>query len=271
MAGSAGPTPPLVVWVTGAARGIGRSMAVQAATGGARVFLTDIDERQVNEAAEAITGRGLQAGALPCDVTDERGVGSVVSRIAQQAGRLDVVINNAGLVQVDEILDLAPQTWRRVFDVNVHGTFLTGQTSARQMIRQEPHPATQRRGLILNVGSAAAEAGRPRLAAYGASKAAVRHLTMNLADALRDQLVACALLYPGMVVDGMYHQILAAEAAMDGRGLDELTAERARSAPSGGYQSPDDIGTMVARFIATPGMSISRQVLWTAPHSDLLR
>ncbi len=258
-----------VVWVSGGAQGIGKSIAGDLLRSGHRIWITDIDAERAREAADDLGVRDAASeriSAFGCDVTRESDVIDAAARIAEESGRLDVLINAAGLIQVDDILEMPYDTWKRVMTVNVDGTVLTNRAAAGRMRAQPVDEATGRRGLIVNIGSAAAEGPRPRLSAYGASKAAVKHWSASLAEALRPDAVAVAVLYPGMVVDGMYRTILEREAAMDGRSYDELSAERAASVPSGRYQRPDELGAFVEHLLVTPGMAASGRVVWTAPH-----
>lgn len=255
-----------VVWLSGAAQGIGRSVAGHLAAQGHTIWLSDINEEAVSRAADEIQQTGGRAVGFRCDVTDETDVKRAAQRIVDGAGRIDVLINSAGLVHVDPILELPYATWKRVMAVNTDGTMLAGTAAARQMIKQEEHSSSGRRGMILNVGSPVAEWGRPRFAAYGASKAAVKHWTMSLAEAMIPEQIAVTLLYPGMVLDGMYKTIIAQEAALDGTNPEELAAARASGAPSGRYQEPEELGPFVQHLISTPGMSAAGQVVWTAPY-----
>jgi NAD(P)-dependent dehydrogenase (short-subunit alcohol dehydrogenase family) len=213
--------------VTGAAGGIGSEIVRAYLSTGASVVAADI---QVDALADRLGDLSIaDAGRLdpqPVDVTDPDSVHQLAAHTASKHGRVDLVVNNAGIVHVDPLLDLPFQTWQKVFAVNVHGAFLLTQAAARKMVHQEPHAHLGRRGMFINVSSGAAGAGRPMLAAYGASKAALNHLTRSSAAALGDQLVASCALYPGNVKEGMWSYLGGLIADAEGRTADDVEAER---------------------------------------------
>ncbi|WP_374113605.1 SDR family NAD(P)-dependent oxidoreductase [Microbacterium sp. zg.B48] len=251
------------VWVTGAGGGIGRAVARHLLSRGHRIFLTDLDERQVVETARSWGSERVSGFA--CDVADPVACEDAVRHIVSEAGTLDVLFHSAATMRVHDVLDDSPDIWRSILRVNVEGTAIAGIAAARQMRGQKMHDLFQRRGLIINVGSPADLWPRPRYAAYGASKAAVRHWTMSLAAALEPHAVSVALLYPGAVLDGMYRQIVEGEAALEGRNIEEIVIERAAQVPQGRYQNPEDIGPFVSDLIDHAGLRAAGKAVWTSP------
>jgi NAD(P)-dependent dehydrogenase (short-subunit alcohol dehydrogenase family) len=203
-----------------------------------------------------------------CDVTDPGLVDATVSQVFADAGRVDVLVNVAGIVHVDDLLDLTFETWRRVMSVNADGTFLMGQATARAMVRQPPSALLERRGLIVNISSAAAEVGRPTRAAYAASKAVVKHLTMTQALALKDHAIAACVVYPGEVIEGMLRSIFADIAEATGRSVEDVIDEAQRDQPTGQFQSAGQVGQRVAFLASSPGMRFTGTVLWCDSHID---
>jgi NAD(P)-dependent dehydrogenase (short-subunit alcohol dehydrogenase family) len=164
------------VLVTGAARGLGRAMAEGLAAGGAAVVLVDRDDPGIRSLAESLSAEGRQALAVAGDVTDAALAAMAVRRAVERFGRLDGLVNNAGINQVapSEQADLA--IWRRVLDVNLFGSFVMCQAAARQMLAQG-------QGSIVNIASIHGHVG-PALhpaSAYAASKAGLLGLTRALA------------------------------------------------------------------------------------------
>ncbi len=153
--------------VTGAAHGIGRACAELLTASGARVIAVDIAfEREGDEG-------GIRR--IPCNVSDEPQVTRLFSELAREFGPVDILVNCAGVLeQVQRSVDKDLDDWDRVFAVNVRGTFLCSKEAGRQMVRQ-------RKGAIVNIGSAAGQAAIAGSNAYGPSKAAVAHLTRSLA------------------------------------------------------------------------------------------
>lgn len=248
--------------VTGAAGGLGRAIAGALADAGFAVYLTDIADEPLKAATSSIAARGGAAHSYTCDIADPDSVDSAIDSIYKAAGSVDVVVNNAGTTHVDELLDLTFETWRRVLAVNADGVFLVGQAVARRMVEQDINPHTGRRGMIINVGSVAGEVGRPPRAAYGASKALVKHLTMTQALALAENLVAACLLVPGEVMDGMLSRIYDETARAAGRNVADVVREAESKLPRGVFQTAEEIGSRVEFLATSAGMEFNGTTLW---------
>ena len=164
-----------VVVITGGARGIGFAAATLFAKEGAHVVLNDLDTGAVDAAVarlEAIGGRVL---GVVCDVSDHAQVRKAVEKVMNETGRIDVLVNNAGIIGRAETVNLKPETWSRVLAVNLNGVFFWSQAvAAASMI-------PRRSGAIVNVASLAGLAGIPNGASYVASKHGVVGLTKALA------------------------------------------------------------------------------------------
>jgi NAD(P)-dependent dehydrogenase (short-subunit alcohol dehydrogenase family) len=261
-------TPRPVALVTGAGGAIGRATAAELAASGFDVCVTDLDRSDLAPAQAAVEAAGGSCRPYVCDVTDPGLVDATVSQVFADAGRVDVLVNVAGIVHVDDLLDLTFETWRRVMSVNADGTFLMGQATARAMVRQPPSALLERRGLIVNISSAAAEVGRPTRAAYAASKAVVKHLTMTQALALKDHAIAACVVYPGEVIEGMLRSIFADIAEATGRSVEDVIDEAQRDQPTGQFQSAGQVGQRVAFLASSPGMRFTGTVLWCDSHID---
>ena len=164
------------VLVTGAARGLGRAMAEGLAAGGAAVVLVDRDDPGIRSLAEGLSAEGRQALAVAGDVTDAALAAMAVRRAVERFGRLDGLVNNAGINQVAPSAEADLATWRRVLEVNLFGSFVMCQAAARHMLAQG-------RGSIVNIASIHGHVG-PALhpaSAYAASKAGLVGLTRALA------------------------------------------------------------------------------------------
>jgi NAD(P)-dependent dehydrogenase (short-subunit alcohol dehydrogenase family) len=261
-------TPRPVGLVTGAGGAIGRATAAELAAAGFDVCVTDLDRPALAPAQAAVEAAGGNCRPYVCDVTDPGLVDATVARVFAEAGRVDVLVNSAGVVHVDGLLDLTFETWRRVMSVNADGTFLMGQATARAMVKQPPSALLGRRGMIVNISSAAAEVGRPTRAAYAASKAVVKHLTMTQALALKDHAIAACVVYPGEVIEGMLRRIFVDIAGATGRSVEEVTGEAERDQPTGQFQSASQVGQRVAFLAGSAGMRFTGTVLWCDSHID---
>lgn len=241
------------ILLTGGAGGIGAACARALLAAGATVVLCDRDAERLARVAEELAAIG-DVDPYVLDVTSADAVQSVVTDIRRNHRRIDVLVNNAGVMDAEPLLDHSLETWRRVFAVNVEGALLMSQAVAPLMTDQSERPDWARRGLLVNVSSRSAEVGRPFSAAYGASKAALNHLTTSLSATLNPSQVACAVIYPGDVKEGMLGATLPALAAAQGRDVQELNAERV-------FQAPEEYAAILRDLIATPGMVLDGHVV----------
>jgi len=265
---SGAQTPRPVAFVTGAGGAIGRATAVELAAAGFDVCVADLDRSDLAPAQAAVESAGGNCRPYVCDVTDPGLVDATVAQVFADAGRVDVLVNCAGIVHGDDLLDPTFETWRRVMSVNADGTFLMGQATARAMVKQPPSARLGRRGMIVNISSAAAEVGRPTRAAYAASKAVVKHLTMTQALALKDHEIAACAVYPGEVIEGMLRSIFVDIAQATGRSVEEVIDEAKRDQPTGRFQGAGQVGQRVAFLASSAGMRFTGTVLWCDSHID---
>jgi NAD(P)-dependent dehydrogenase (short-subunit alcohol dehydrogenase family) len=159
--------------VTGAGRGIGRSTALELAKAGARVTLVARTERELDDVAAEISARGGAAGVIPADVADVEAVGRAVEQ-ARREQELDICVNSAGTNRPKPTVDVRPEDYEAIMDVNVRGTFLVCQSVGAAMI------AAGTPGRIVNISSQMGTVGYPGRAVYCASKHAVNGLTKAL-------------------------------------------------------------------------------------------
>src|SRR5581483_2460597 len=175
----------LVTLITGAGRGIGRAMALRYAAEGATVVVTDIDEDGVRTVAEEARAAGAAAvDAFRTDVGEVAQSRTMIERVTQRFGRLDVLVNNAGVVRVRPLLEVTEEDWDFINEINARGLFFALQAGARRMIEQPPLAQGRPRGKIINIASIAGRSGRPMFAAYAASKAAAISITQSAAMGL---------------------------------------------------------------------------------------
>ena len=163
-----------VALVTGAGRGLGLGMALALAHAGANIALAARTKRELEEAAELVQGVGAQSLILPTDVSDVAAVEATVNAAADHYGRLDILVNAAGINIRQPVDSFTEADWDHLMAVNLKGAFFASREAARRM-RQ------QRKGKIINVGSVAFEIIVPNIALYAISKGGMRQMTRSLA------------------------------------------------------------------------------------------
>lgn len=191
-----------VVLVTGASSGIGRACSEGFAAAGARVFNADLHP-------PAQTAAAVPCESVHCDVASEESVAAAVAHVAQAAGRIDVLVHCAGVLEdIRRTVDQELAEWERVISVNLKGTYLCAREVGRVMTRQ-------RSGTIITIGSAAAMVGLAGSTAYAPGKAAVSTMTRNLASEWARHNVRVNCIAPGYIATPMSHALF--EAAPGGR------------------------------------------------------
>jgi NAD(P)-dependent dehydrogenase (short-subunit alcohol dehydrogenase family) len=225
-----------VAVVTGGGAGIGRATAERLAEAGADVAILDAEAARAEAAAGAVRERGRRVLALAVDVSDEAAVDAAVARVVDTFGRLDVLVNNAGIYPVSPIAEMPVAEWDRVLGVNLRGAFLGLRAAARAM------RTAGTGGSIVNVSSI--ESMHPSLvgmAHYGASKAGLNQLTKSAAlEFAKDAIRVNAICPGGTLTDGT------AAAMFDG-----LRTQLEARIPLGRVASADEIASVIL-FLAGP-------------------
>ncbi len=192
-----------VAVITGAARGIGLEIARQFVAQGTRVALLDIEAELLCEAVQAEGWSASQALALPCDVAFEDQVQFAVAQAVQSFGRIDHLVNNAGVAVFKPLLAHTASEWQRVIDVNLTGPFLCTQVCAPHMLRNDGNASGQEKGSVVNIASISGLRASSLRVAYGTSKAALIHLTKQQALELGNAGIRCNAVAPGPVETAM--------------------------------------------------------------------
>jgi galactitol 2-dehydrogenase len=253
----------VVAIVTGGGGGIGEAISRRLAAAHANVVVADICEGRATRTAEGI---GSAAIAMVMDVADPAQAERVVGETVAKHGRVDLVVNNAGTIAVESLEQTSVETWRRIFAVNVEGPLSMMQAASAVMLRQRPAERTGCRGKFISISSEAAEHGRKLVPAYGASKAALNHLSRSAAITWGDQGICTTIIYPGDVEGAMWPGVGGQLAAVQGRSTEEVIRERLESAPSGRFQLPDEVADAVLYVAAFPGKDLNGRTVWTYSH-----
>jgi meso-butanediol dehydrogenase/(S,S)-butanediol dehydrogenase/diacetyl reductase len=231
-----------VALVTGAARGIGAATAWRLAREGACVLLADRDVAPVEALAAELRAQDLQAEAMALDVASEQGIAAAIATITQRHGRLDVIVNNAGIHHGGAFQQTRMEHWRQLMAVNVEGALRLSLVSL-PLLRAAPRP-----GAIVNVSSISGLGGDFGQAAYATSKGALTHLTRSMALDRAGEGIRVNAVCPGSVRTPMF---TAAVAQLDPAQVEDSF----RAAyPLGRIAQPEEVAAAIA-FLASEDAS----------------
>ena len=189
-----------VAIVTGGARGIGREIALLFARQGADLVLFDVNEEVLAQTVKELEALGRKAVGLVVDVTNAAAVDDAVSKALDKLGRIDILINNAGITKDGLIVRMDEAQWDRVLDINLKGTFLCTRAVSKVMLKA-------RRGRIVSIASIVGLIGNAGQANYAASKAGVVGLTKSVARELASRGVTVNAIAPGFIQTDMTHSL----------------------------------------------------------------
>jgi len=234
------------VLITGAAGGIGTATARRLGADGAQLLLADLN----GDAASALA-RELGQHSIQVDVTRAADIQRMVDIAYQRWGRLDVLFNNAGVVQARPLLEISEADWDFVLGVNLRALFFVLQAVVRRMLRQEPIAGSDVRGKLIQTASIAGyRGGLPYTGHYAASKAGVISITRTAAQAFASQRITSNCICPGVVDTAMWQQLDEEWAEIEGWQRGEAWRRRVAGIPLGRPETADDVAGAVA-FLAS--------------------
>jgi 3-oxoacyl-[acyl-carrier protein] reductase len=232
-----------VAFVTGASQGIGRACALQLATEGTTVAVAARNQDKLNELVNEIIATGGKAAAFTLDVTDEEQVKSAIKSAIAQFGKIDVLVNNAGITRDQLVMRMKRADWDAVLQTNLTSAYLCIQQVTSPMLKQ-------RWGRIINITSVFGQMGQAGQANYAASKAGLIGLTMAIARELGSRNITCNAVAPGFI-----------ETAMTEALGDEFKQNAAKQIPLGRVGTPGDVASAVAFLASDAAAYITGHVL----------
>lgn len=241
-----------VAIVTGAARGIGAAVAKQLASEGAKVGVFDLNGEGAEQVLGEIRSLGSDGLALSCDVSKADQVETCFRQVVDTFGRLDIVVNNAGVIRDNLLYKMTEEDWDTVIDIHLKGTFLCSREGQKYMVPQKS-------GKIVNVSSTSALGNRGQTN-YSAAKAGIQGMTRTMAIELGPFGINVNAVAPGFIATEMTR----ATAARIGISFEQFTEAFVQSNPIRRVGTPEDIAKAVAFLASDDAAYITGQILYVA-------
>jgi NAD(P)-dependent dehydrogenase (short-subunit alcohol dehydrogenase family) len=233
-----------VAIVTGAGRGIGRATGLELARMGADIVVAELDGANAERTASEVRGLGRRALVVRTDVTSRKDLGAMVERTRAEFGRIDTLVNNAGIYRAAMTLDVTEEHWDAIMNINAKGVFFASQAVLPTMI-------AQKRGVIVNLASMAGKIGSRANLPYNASKAAVISMTKSLALSHAADGVRVNCVCPGFVETDMWTSLAREQGALLNQSPEEFTRQRLRQISLGRMERPEDVANVIG-FLVSP-------------------
>jgi NAD(P)-dependent dehydrogenase (short-subunit alcohol dehydrogenase family) len=244
-----------VAIITGGGRGIGRGIALALARNGAHIVIGDIQPETAQQVAQNITELGRQSLVFEVDVTSNREVNTLVDGTIKEFGKINILVNNAGVIKRQLVSDMKEATWDEIIAVNLKGTYICSKAVI-------PYLIPQKEGKIINISSIAGKRGSFGLSAYCASKFGVIGFTQSLALELAQHNITVNAICPGIIETYMWTDVLTPSIAkQDHRSKHESWRNVIDAIPLGRPQTPDDIGNMAVFLASDEARNITGQAI----------
>ena len=237
------PLENKIALVTGAARGIGQAIALQLAADGADLALCDVKAEWLEDTAAKVKALGRRAESYAMDVANGAAVGEAVAKVLADFGRIDVLVNNAGITRDTLLMRMSEEDWDAVLDINLKGAFLVTKAVVKPMMKQ-------RSGAIVNIASVVGIMGNPGQANYTASKAGLIALTKTTAKELGSRNVRVNAVAPGFI-----------RTARTDKLAEPVKEAMLKMVPLGRLGEPEDVTKAVAFLASDAAAYVNGQTL----------
>ncbi len=241
-----------VAIVTGSSRGIGKAIARRFTQEGAKVCISDIDEKALVETVKEFKEQGFDVIECLTDVTEKSQVEKMVADTVQQWGRVDILVNNAGVTRDNLLFKMTDDDWEMVMDVHLKGAFFCSRAVQKYMV-------TKKYGRIINISSTSALGNRGQ-ANYATAKAGLQGFTKTLAIELGKHGITCNSVAPGFIETEMTK----ATAERLGMDFEDMVKARITTIPVGRSGKPEDVANTVLFFAGDDAGFVNGQVIYVA-------
>ncbi len=231
-----------VAVITGSGRGIGRAIAEVLLAHGAKVVISDINEETCNKTAQELKSQGGEAIGVVCDVTKNESIETLVEKVVKEWGRIDVLVNNAGITRDNLIMRMSDDEWAAVIETNLTSAFKVSKAVLKVMSKQKS-------GRIINIASTSGVHGNFGQANYASAKCGLIGLTKTIALEYASRNITCNAIAPGFIDTDMTRKL-----------SEEIIKKILDRVALGRMGTPDDIAQGVL-FFAGPGSYVTGQVL----------
>lgn len=240
--------------VTGGGRGIGAEIARGLAAEGARVIVSARSRDQIEAVAAELRDRGAEAWAVPCDVSDADSVKALADAAREHLGRVDVLVNNAGIATSAPLAAIELEEWNRIFAVNVTGTFLCTQAFVPAMVEAGW-------GRVVNVASVAGRMGAAYIATYAASKHAVVGFTRAVGHEVAAAGVTVNAVCPGYVDTAMTDESVERIVAKTGLDAGDTRRRLENQSPQQRLMTPEEVAWLTVRLCTPDARGVNAQAI----------
>lgn len=234
-----------VALVTGAGQGIGRGIALRLAKDGADIAIADLNEEKMRAVADEVRALGRKATIFKADVTKRDDVYAAIDHAEKELGGFDIIVNNAGIAQIQPLADVTPEEIDKIFKVNVQGVLWGIQAAAKKFKDRK------QKGKIINASSIAGHEGYALLGIYSATKFAVRALTQAAAKEYASAGITVNAYCPGVVGTDMWVEIDRRMAEITGAKIGESYDKFVGNIALGRAETPEDVASFVS-YLAGP-------------------
>ena len=237
-----------VIVITGAAQGIGAACAERFTGDGASVALWDVNDAAANALAQSLSQQGKQAAAFHCDVSRKTDVDAALVATLAAFGRVDALINNAGIFKAADFLDITEADWDAVLGVNLKGAFLVAQAVAREMVR------AGKGGAIVHMSSVNSMMAIPNIASYNVSKGGINQLTRVMAIGLAQHGIRVNAVGPGTIATELARQAVLGSDAARARIMSRTPLQR--------LGEPSEIADVCAFLISSASSYMTGEIVY---------